>query len=414
MNWLLGRRLGDVLVDPGNGFGVLRLLLALAVVFSHSFYLPTHLTASEPLYLSTGYTLGQHAVHVFFVLSGLLVTASLARAETMWDFIAARALRVFPGLAICAVLCALVLGPLLTILPAGTYLTSPAPYFYVLQTAGLVTGNAPLPGVFDANPVAGEINIPVWTLKYEVICYLALAGLALAGVFRSWYATAFALASVIAGGVLAHAANSGLDGMESNAALAALGRLGLCFTLGVTAYVLKDHMRVGPVAVALSGIAYASSLGTPLELLTLATLNAALALAVAGASFGMLAELTRTTDLSYGTYIYGWPVMQLLLSLNPGLGQTELFFLTLALLIPLAYLSWRLVERPALGFKRRQPVPQLGSLGQRITEARAPIAPAEIVRLDVEGEAMPPPPTRRRINRALRTSARQSMRIVGS
>jgi peptidoglycan/LPS O-acetylase OafA/YrhL len=412
MHWALGRRLDEVLADPGNGFGVLRLAMALAVVFSHSFYLPTHLTEAEPLYQSTGYTLGQHAVHVFFVFSGLLVTASLARAWSMADFFAARALRILPGLAVCVILTGLVLGPLMTSLPLVTYLTSPAPYLYMLKTAALVTGNAPLPGVFDANPVAGEINIPVWTLKYEVICYAALGGVALAGIFRSWNATAFVLASVIVGSVIADVTADNPDRLAPSVFLASLGRLGLCFTIGVAAFVLKDRLFVGPAAVALAGVAYGLGRGTPIELALLVIFTAALSLGLAGASFGVLARATRKTDLSYGTYIYGWPVMQLLLSLDPDLGQAELFLLTLVLLIPLAYLSWRLVERPALSFKRRQPAPQLGSLGRRIAEARPPIAPAEVARLDVEGEVMPPPPTRRRINRALRTPARQTMRIV--
>ena len=104
--------------------------------------------------------------------------------------------------------------------------------------------------------------------------------------------------------------------------------------------------------------------------------------------------------------------MQLLLALDPGLGQMQLFLLALTLLVPIAYLSWRFVERPALGFKRRRQVPQLGSLGQRITAARPPIAPSQAPRLDVDGEEMLPPPTRRRINRALRVSTRQTMRVV--
>lgn len=411
MHWALGRRLGEILDDPGNGFGVLRVILALAVVFSHSFYLTTGLTADEPLYRATGLTLGQHAVHAFFVLSGLLVTASLARAETLQDFAKARALRILPGLLACASLTAFVLGPLLTSLPVGAYLTSSEPYLYVLKTAAFITGNAELPGVFETNRVAGEINIPVWTLKYEVVCYVALVALALLGVFRSWGATTLVLSSAAVAAVLVAA--SGFPGAaDGHAVSLSPAGLGLSFTIGVAAFVIKDRLPVGLAPIGIAIIAYGLCRGSALELPALSALTAALAFGVALLPFGRLARSTQTTDLSYGTYIYGWPVMQLLLQLDPGLSQMQLFVLALTLVLPLAYLSWRLVERPALSFKRRRAVPQLGSLGQQITAARPPIAPAEAARLDVDGEAMLPPPTRRRINRALRVSTRQTMRVV--
>jgi peptidoglycan/LPS O-acetylase OafA/YrhL len=61
--------------------------------------------------------------------------------------------------------------------------------------------------------------------------------------------------------------------------------------------------------------------------------------------------------VSYGAYVYGWPVTQVLvfaalkwaLPLNPWL----LFFATMLVTMPLAYLSWKLIEKPALGLKHR-------------------------------------------------------------
>jgi peptidoglycan/LPS O-acetylase OafA/YrhL len=53
-------------------------------------------------------------------------------------------------------------------------------------------------------------------------------------------------------------------------------------------------------------------------------------------------------DLSYGLYIYGWPVAQTILHLLPGLAPWELAVLSLAGSFPLAAASWHLVERPAL------------------------------------------------------------------
>ncbi len=410
MNRFLGPRLGDILIDPDNGFGVLRLVTALAVVFSHSFYLLTHVTASEPLFATTGFTLGQHAVHVFFAVSGLLVTASLVRAPALSGFVWARALRIFPALILCTVLTAFVLGPLATNLPIVSYLTSAEPYLYVLKTAGLITGNAALPGVFDANPVPGEVNIPVWTLKYEVICYLILAAAAVLGVFRSWALTTLVLASIAA----AYAVPQLAYGVSAEGgSLGSLARLGFCFSLGVLGYVLRDRLRIGALGLVLTGGTYLLLRGTGLGYIALIVLTAYISFAVASLPFGALTRWARDTDISYGTYIYGWPIMQLMVSLVPDISQMQLFLLTLAVLVPLAYLSWRLVEKPALALKsRRRAEPMVSALRQKIVAPRAPIAPGAIVRLDDDGEPLAPPPSQRRINAAIRSSTRDRLRVV--
>lgn len=410
MQSLLGPRLSDILSDENNGFGVLRLVTALSVVFSHSFYLTTHVTASEPLFTSTGFTLGQHAVHVFFAVSGLLVMASLVRTPALSGFVWARALRIFPALILCTVLTAFVLGPLATGQPIIAYLTSAEPYLYVLKTAGLITGNAALPGVFDANPVPGEVNIPVWTLKYEVICYLALVALAVLGVFRSWALTTLVLASIAAAYAvpqLAHGANA------EGGSLGSLARLGFCFSLGVLGYVLRDRLRIGALGLVLAGGTYLLLRGTGLDYVALIVFTAYLSFAIASLPFGLLTRWTRETDISYGTYIYGWPIMQLIVSIVSGISQMQLFLLTLTVLVPIAYLSWRLVEKPALALKRRRRAePELSALRKKIVVPRAPIAPGAITQMDADGEPLPPPPSQRRINAAIRSSTRDRLRVV--
>jgi peptidoglycan/LPS O-acetylase OafA/YrhL len=53
-------------------------------------------------------------------------------------------------------------------------------------------------------------------------------------------------------------------------------------------------------------------------------------------------------DASFGLYIYGWPVTQMLAHQMPWLSAPALAALALAATLPLAALSWQLVERPAL------------------------------------------------------------------
>ncbi len=123
--------LSEILKPDANNFGLIRLGLAFAVLVSHAFYFRTGTPKSEPLTAWTGHSLGEHAVQVFFFLSGLLVAQSLAHSRGLADFATARALRIFPGLFVCVLLTALVLGPAFTAHGLVAYLADPGTYAYI-------------------------------------------------------------------------------------------------------------------------------------------------------------------------------------------------------------------------------------------------------------------------------------------
>src|SRR5262249_8204031 len=97
-----------------------------------------------------------------------------------WRFLAKRALRIFPGLFVATTLSAFVLAPLVTTLSPGAYLSSPAPWEYVLGNTLLDQTVHELPGVmFVNNPVGLEINGSLWTLRLEFTMYLMVLTLGL-------------------------------------------------------------------------------------------------------------------------------------------------------------------------------------------------------------------------------------------
>lgn len=340
--------LADILPPERNGFGTLRLAAALAVVLSHSFYLPTAVTAAEPLYAATGFTLGQHAVHLFFVMSGVMVSASLERSGGVGAYLAARALRIFPGLVVCVLLTALVLGPLVGTLAPLDYLRSPGVYAYILKTATLSTGNAPLPGVFESLPAAGQIDIPLWTLKYEVLCYLALAALLVAGAAR----LRLGLTLFGAGAFALYVASELFPGLpRADSSLGQGLRLAAAFGLGVVAYAWRAHLPLTLLGPAATFLVYAICHSGPLQGPATVLLAAALVLWIGRVTFGPFDRWTRRTDLSYGVYIYGWPIGQTVLTLQPDASPPLMLAATCAVLLPTALLSWTLVEKPALALK---------------------------------------------------------------
>jgi len=63
--------------------------------------------------------------------------------------------------------------------------------------------------------------------------------------------------------------------------------------------------------------------------------------------------MKRIGDLSYGTYLFAFPVQQSIVALlNPGLSAVRLTLLAIPATLACAALSWRFIERPALNLKR--------------------------------------------------------------
>ncbi len=165
-----------------NNFDALRLVAAISVIFSHSFLIAEGTQNREWLILLTGNQciLGLTGVFVFFAISGFLVTQSFEQTANPLHYLAKRALRIFPGLFFATLVSAFVLGPLVTTLPLGDYLSRPEPYEYVVGNTLLDQTVHELPGVyFVDNPVGLEINGPLWTLRLEFTMYLMVLVLGL-------------------------------------------------------------------------------------------------------------------------------------------------------------------------------------------------------------------------------------------
>jgi peptidoglycan/LPS O-acetylase OafA/YrhL len=345
-SWWRGETISAAMAREHDNFGLLRLLLALAVVYSHAFSVVSGRINDEPLTLLTGFTLGEHAVNGFFAISGFLVTMSYDRRG--WrDYLVARSLRIVPGLIFAVLVVALGIGLALTTRAPQAYLADPGLWRFITATLTSFKSNIALPGVFASNPFSFPMGT-VWTLKYEVICYAGVFGIGLLGLLRYralllGAAVALILA-VIAREVLTP---QGPKGIETSL------RLPLIFLSGGLGWLWRDRLRLSGVGVALAFAAVLILSPTPLykAALYLATSYAMLALALAP-------EFTQRRteppgDVSYGVYLYGWPVQQALVQLFPAAGAWTLLLPAIALTVLISIVSWLLVEKPALSLKKR-------------------------------------------------------------
>ncbi|WP_025737549.1 acyltransferase family protein [Mycobacterium genavense] len=341
-------KLGQAFDPRNNALNACRLVLASEVILWHSFPITGHAVSSKPV-VQLLFSVG---VDGFFALAGFLITASWLRNPHPREYLVARALRIFPGLIVCLVVTGFVFAPLGVAMQGGAatkLLMSSAPTDYVLKNSTLLSALAlDVAGTPKGVPEHGVWNASAWTLMWEVLCYLAVAGIGLAGLANRRWLPPMILALAVIGSILLPPLT--YPGPWTNLQIAV--RFTIMFSAGATLYQWRDVIPARWPLVAVSVfVVLASSLLPDYR----AVGGPALAYAViVSGSLIHSKRLNLRTDLSYGTYIYASPVQQLmavggLTSLNPSL----FFVVATAATMPLAALSWFLVERPAQALKSR-------------------------------------------------------------
>ena len=353
-------RLEDIMAPKANSFGVLRLAMATLVLISHSYLFASGTPMAEPLTAWTGHSLGEHAVQVFFILSGILVAQSFARSRSPVDFVAARVLRIFPGLIVCVLLTALVLGPAMSLFPVQDYFASAMLPKYLLKTLSLSTGSAPLPGVFESLPLAGNVNISLWTLKYEVLCYAGLACAGMAGVFKPQWrvGSAIAIGLFLIGIFAAEPKDAASYTFSDN-----FRYFSLFFGMGVFAFLLREKIVISGVVLVPLFLLFVAAIGTRFGEFSTAVFLGYGVLWAASKPFGGLRNICNRVDLSFGVYIYAGPVQQALIDTAPSMPPLVIALLAAIVVFPIALLSWVFIEAPALRL-RSQIQPDLAKIAQ--------------------------------------------------
>ena len=354
-----------------NNFDALRLLAALMVVVGHAYVLSGRADA-EPLAAHTGLGgFGEFGVSIFFVISGFLVTGSFERLGNARAYLANRCLRILPGLAVVLLATALVLGPLATSLPLGDYVSRPQTALYVVRNLLLYPVTYVLPGVFEHNPYPVAVNGSLWTLRLEFSFYLVIPLLAWRGLLSRRVLAGLAGACALAYWLVLSPAASQLP----PAALIAARNFYL-FAAGAALFAWRDHPIVRHPAPWLVALALLLALA-PFKAATPYGAPVVLPLVVIGAALRPvrgLASAARFGDLSYGIYIYAFPVQQALMHwMGPSrLGIAAFIAATLACSVPLAAASWWGVERPALGLKRLARAKLAAGAAPRLVPVEAP------------------------------------------
>jgi peptidoglycan/LPS O-acetylase OafA/YrhL len=332
---------------PRNNLDALRLFAAMLVLVGHSYIF---MGVTDPIFLAA-VPLGPLGVSIFFVISGYLVSESWDRDPDAVRFLARRALRIVPGLAVCIFLTAFLLGPALTTLPLSAYFKHPTVWDY-LYNIGLYISYS-LPGVFEKNRIAHSVNGSLWSLPVEFLLYLVVA---LVGLLRGnrWVYLSLGIASAIATVVWAWTTEVVVFYRSDVRQVVIYGTY---FLAGAVIYKfnLRRYFSLTNVVLAFVALILMQRTGLPMAI-ALWTMLPLIVMAFGLASGPMLTRLTSKGDYSYGIYIYAFPIQQTVAALKPGIHLVPYIILCTLLTLAYAVASWHLVEHQALRFKPRQPV----------------------------------------------------------
>jgi peptidoglycan/LPS O-acetylase OafA/YrhL len=319
-----------------NSLNALRLVLATLVIVSHSW--PVGGFGSDPRLGVL--TLGEVAVAGFFGISGWLITAS-RMTSTLRGFAWRRFLRIYPGYLGALVAVAFGFAPLAALLSTGTW--SPADGMqHVLANLTLEVRDHRVGASLPAGSYPAW-NGSLWTLSSEALCYVVV-GLTVTVVGRR--AAPVAVLALFVVTACARAADVSVPGGSLGWAFV---QLSPWFFAGASLFVLRRVVPLDGIAAAAAGVG--TVVGLAVEPVLAAVPLAYLALWL-GARLP-LREVARTTDLSYGMYIYAFPVQQLLVVLGTTqLGVGAYVLLSVLGTVPFAVASWLLIEQPAMRARR--------------------------------------------------------------
>ena len=331
--------------DPrANGLTVMRLALAGVVAVAHTL----QLAAGWQPVLGRDTELGGLAVDAFFVVSGFLVTGSLLRLQSARRYAWHRFLRIMPGFWTCLVVTALVVAPLLALLtgrsPSSVFTGADSAQGFVANNALLLMRQFEIGALGSAIPGDGVMNGALWTLFYEAVCYGVVLGLGLVGVLQRRRWAVLALTAGLQALTIAQAAGLLVVPQER------LLRLALMFLLGACALLFAGRVPVTRLLVILAAATVAVGIAGWSDYRVVGAAGFAYLMVVLAARSPLRWE--PGFDLSYGLYVYHWPVALLLVAAAGAVVPAFLMpVLVLALTIAVAAASWRFVESPALRMK---------------------------------------------------------------
>ncbi len=330
--------------ERNNYFVLIRLVACLVILFLHSFTIRYGVEWTET---GAGYVIhcfAQLALNVFFCASGYLITASMLSRRNAMQFVMARFARLAPALLLVSLAVTFIIGSLCTTLPLSEYFSSLQTWQYPVLTGLTMYDKFGLPGVFGnfADPYA--VNVPIWTLKYELLCYAFTLAAFVFGLLEK--RTIVMIATMVLAVFTADELWFGYA--NENTSITHFRAFLICYLAGTLFWLFREQMnRNWFVLPILIGAALTVSVPVVAQTVQAIAITYTM-LMLAYANKGQKRKIYLNDDYTYGIYIMHWPVFGTLLTFWPDIPQVVLLVCGLVIVVPLAMLSWHFVEKPTL------------------------------------------------------------------
>ncbi|MDP1028040.1 acyltransferase [Sphingomonas sp. KR1UV-12] len=345
------------ILNGDNNVTVARLMLALMVLWSHSFAIYLGDEGIEPIaQLTRGlYNAGNVGVACFLILSGALILRSWESSSSAWRFTVKRAQRLYPAYLVAVFAGAYIVAPIYAGLDPWGLLRQSFPTW--LGANLVFRGYAPVDQVFEGAPIAA-INGSLWSIWYEVFCYIGLvAGVSLLRqrfVVGCWVVLAILTAAKIYADLTGWNPGFGIIGAVVGWPLLWFSVAGW-FVTGMLFHAYRTAIPRSPLILLGIAVAWLAATWLPSQQLTARILMdviytpglAYILFYVCSTPKTSVEMRARANDLSYGMYLYAFPTQQIIRAeLGPGQPFLVYFALSATCTLVLSIVSWKLVERP--------------------------------------------------------------------
>ncbi|WP_291275026.1 acyltransferase [Flavobacterium sp.] len=350
----------DRIANQENNFNFIRVVAAIMVIITHTYVLVGLDVKHDFLYkISNGEIMISTAgLRMFFIISGFLITQSMERSKDYMTFFVKRVLRIFPGLIVCVLSIIFIFGACFTNVPLHDYFSRSTTWEYLWNmTVYRVVGT--IPTVFENN-IAHIIDGSLWTLAYEFSYYIMVMALCAVGIFkRKWLGIVlfvlffsirlYTLYAEVPPKIFYFLIHTHLQ-------LDHFSDFGLFFIAGMLLYLYKDRITykhsVAIVLLLLYVVSIYANVAWVMKYITIAYVTMYLAFVP---KVNVIRKWGQKTDYSYGIYIYGMPVQQTVIAcVGIHLAPDLISIISVILVIPIAWLSWNLIEKRALSLNLKR------------------------------------------------------------
>lgn len=336
----------DINDKRSNNFNIIRIIAAFLVIFGHMYYIMGQ-GASLPLF--GGQQIQVVGVKILFVLCGYFITKSWISDQHVGRYALKRLFRIYPALIVLVLLSVFVLGPIMTNIAVGDYFASGNTWAYFKNL--ILSPVYGLPGVFTNNAYPNTVNGSLWTIPVELTIYVLVPLLTLIPMKKKTpLIGAILLGLCIVFNILKfYLFPSYRLVVWGNDLIQATDLLPAFFLGHIFSFVDNKNFYNWQIATIIFLVVSFLSIPAPYNDLFFPAALAYFILSIGNAKNPVFRNWFKKSDFSYGLYLYGFPIQQIMYQLTKGANIHPILmtFICFAIVLGFAILSWYFVEKPA-------------------------------------------------------------------